>query len=98
MLPLLSQRIDQRPIREHKGFERNCKACKCLQFRQVRGVYGIVWERAKREIGVPNGIRTRVAALKGLNPRPLDDGDVRESRVGNYTRRGARPAGRRHDC
>ena len=25
--------------------------------------------------GVPNGIRTRVLALKGLDPRPLDDGD-----------------------
>ena len=25
--------------------------------------------------GVPNGIRTRVLALKGLCPRPLDDGD-----------------------
>jgi hypothetical protein len=26
-------------------------------------------------VGVPNGIRTRVATLKGLCPRPLDDGD-----------------------
>jgi hypothetical protein len=26
--------------------------------------------------GVPNGIRTRVATLKGLCPRPLDDGDA----------------------
>jgi hypothetical protein len=26
--------------------------------------------------GVPNGIRTRAAALKGRSPRPLDDGDV----------------------
>jgi hypothetical protein len=25
-------------------------------------------------VGAPNGIRTRVAALKGRNPRPLDDG------------------------
>ena len=30
--------------------------------------------------GVPNGIRTRVLALKGLNPRPLDDGDPRGRR------------------
>src|SRR5581483_143272 len=28
------------------------------------------------EVGVPNGIRTRVAAVKGRCPRPLDDGDV----------------------
>ena len=26
-------------------------------------------------IGIPNGIRTRVAAVKGRSPRPLDDGD-----------------------
>ena len=25
--------------------------------------------------GIPNGIRTRVAAVKGRSPRPLDDGD-----------------------
>src|SRR5262245_62851545 len=28
--------------------------------------------------GVPNGIRTRVLALKGPRPRPLDDGDSGE--------------------
>ncbi len=27
------------------------------------------------KVGVPNGIRTRVTALKGPCPRPLDDGD-----------------------
>src|SRR5476651_565861 len=27
-------------------------------------------------VGVPNGIRTRVLALKGPRPRPLDDGDA----------------------
>ena len=27
------------------------------------------------EGGVPNGIRTRVAAVRGQCPRPLDDGD-----------------------
>ncbi len=31
----------------------------------------------KRFSGVPNGNRTRVAALKGRSPRPLDDGDAR---------------------
>ena len=25
-------------------------------------------------IGSPNGIRTRVSALRGLRPKPLDDG------------------------
>jgi hypothetical protein len=28
-------------------------------------------------IGVPDGIRTRVTAVKGRCPRPLDDGDLR---------------------
>ena len=31
-------------------------------------------------IGVPKGIRTPVAAVKGQCPRPLDDGDVLEGR------------------
>ena len=30
-----------------------------------------------RAFGVPNGIRTRVTAVKGRCPRPLDDGDAR---------------------
>ena len=30
--------------------------------------------------GVPNGTRTRVAALKGRSPRPLDDGDALSER------------------
>ncbi len=29
----------------------------------------------REESGVPNGIRTRVLALKGPYPGPLDDGD-----------------------
>ena len=29
--------------------------------------------------GVPNGIRTRVAAVRGRCPRPLDDGDFRQT-------------------
>ena len=32
-------------------------------------------ERQKYESGVPSGIRTRVLALKGPRPGPLDDGD-----------------------
>ncbi len=36
-------------------------------------------ERSERlaKAGVPTGIRTRVLALKGPRPRPLDDGDPR---------------------
>jgi hypothetical protein len=30
----------------------------------------------RAKAGVPNGIRTRVLALKGPRPRPLDDGDA----------------------
>ncbi len=35
-------------------------------------------------VRAPNGIRTRVTAVKGRCPRPLDDGDV--SRLINLTR------------
>lgn len=31
-------------------------------------------------LGVPDGIRTRVTAVKGRCPRPLDDGDSSEGR------------------
>ena len=27
-------------------------------------------------VRIPNGIRTRAAAVKGRSPRPLDDGDL----------------------
>jgi hypothetical protein len=30
------------------------------------------------KIGVPYGIRTRVAAVRGRCPRPLDEGDIVE--------------------
>jgi hypothetical protein len=30
-------------------------------------------------IGVPKGIRTPVAAVKGQCPRPLDDGDIQNA-------------------
>ena len=33
--------------------------------------------RQTPSFGVPNGIRTRVAALKERSPRPLDDGDTK---------------------
>ena len=35
-------------------------------------------------IGDPNGIRTRVAALRGPRPRPLDDGTVKTKNVIGY--------------
>src|SRR5688500_2324986 len=38
--------------------------------------------------GGPNGIRTRVLALRGLRPRPLDDGAFRGRRSRNYSQRG----------
>ena len=37
---------------------------------------------SRKRGGVPNGIRTRVLALKGPRPRPLDDGDERRA---NYS-------------
>ena len=40
---------------------------------------GIVDDSITRS-GVPNGIRTRVLALKGPRPRPLDDRDARRER------------------
>src|SRR5580700_12067080 len=37
-----------------------------------------------RSSGTPNGIRTRVAAVKGRCPRPLDDGGRSGSRERRY--------------
>ncbi|CAI8874734.1 protein of unknown function [Methylocaldum szegediense] len=31
--------------------------------------------------GVPKGVRTPVAAVRGRSPRPLDDGDVGEELI-----------------
>ena len=44
----------------------------------------------RKRVGVPNGIRTRVSALKGLNPRPLDDGDGQSRAGGRRCGRGPR--------
>ncbi len=35
--------------------------------------------------GVPTGIRTPVASVKGRCPRPLDDGDLRNLQPMHYT-------------
>ena len=48
------------------------------------------------QAGVPNGIRTRVLALKGLCPGPLDDGDVRITFAGEPRASGWRLGG--HDA
>ena len=37
--------------------------------------------RTRRTLGDPYGIRTRVAAVKGRCPRPLDEGVSLEARV-----------------
>ena len=36
--------------------------------------HGWLGKRGQDHPGTPNGIRTRVTALKGRRPRPLDDG------------------------
>ena len=43
------------------------------------------------KVGVPTGIRTRVSALKGPRPRPLDDGDLQRVAVGAPVRRRKHP-------
>ena len=40
----------------------------------------------------PNGIRTRVTAVKGRCPRPLDDGDVRGWAILPAFKRANKPA------
>ena len=45
----------------------------------------MVLDGAKRRCGVPTGIRTRVLALKGPRPRPLDDGDARDGATKDTT-------------
>ena len=38
-----------------------------------------------KRFGVPDGIRTRVTAVKGRCPRPLDDGDATRTRLYHST-------------
>ena len=45
-------------------------------------------------IGVPNGIRTRVGAVKGRCPGPLDDGDQKDIRRSFSHASGAREVAR----
>lgn len=42
-----------------------------------RSAYVAFHRRLWKRVGVPGGIRTRVTALKGRRPRPLDDRDAR---------------------
>jgi hypothetical protein len=39
-------------------------------------VFGMFAISGDQEIGVPYGIRTRVVSVKGICPRPLDEGDA----------------------
>src|SRR5690349_5638513 len=51
------------------------KAQPCADYRKTLGTIKIR-ARSAQNFGVPDGIRTRVLALKGPRPRPLDDGDA----------------------
>ena len=50
-----------------------------------------LWRISSTYRGVPNGIRTRVLALKGPRPRPLDDGDSRTGTQNDTTTGRATP-------
>ena len=41
-------------------------------------------KQRSKKIGVPKGIRTPVAAVKGQCPRPLDDGDLSHFSAWHY--------------
>ncbi len=38
-------------------------------------------KKSKQKNGVPYGIRTRVIAVKGRYPRPLDEGDIKKTKI-----------------
>jgi hypothetical protein len=46
--------------------------CMLFCYRIIAGIF----KYRNLKIGVPKGIRTPVAAVKGQCPRPLDDGDI----------------------
>ena len=48
----------------------------CLNLFDIFYLIDTVWYNKKQYIGVPTGIRTPVASVKGRCPRPLDDGDL----------------------
>ena len=51
---------------------------KKISNRQPAHFGGELLECAEKAIGVPKGVRTPVAAVRGRSPRPLDDGDLLE--------------------
>src|SRR5690606_14415874 len=60
----------------------------CKEVRQARRASFARRGRASRD-GVPTGIRTPVAAVKGRCPRPLDDGDAEKRNSSGGTVGGA---------
>ena len=63
---LLAGRVTFAPTRRRDGL-----------MHEAKDRLGIFSAESVYSGGVPNGIRTRVLALKGPRPRPLDDGDSR---------------------
>ena len=53
-----------------------CNTLDC--FIDLKFIAVFIWDVAIY-IGVPKGIRTPVAAVKGQCPRPLDDGDIQKA-------------------
>ena len=84
------------------GLEPATSAVTGRRANQLRYGALVVWPVLR----IPNGIRTRAAAVKGRSPRPLDDGDLPDLSVGTSKLYGsfwhrpnrlrtARPVGRR---